>query len=429
MNEPGLLTRAWRTLVSRPPKEETPGVAAPAAVKPARTILIAWELGAGMGHIRRLLPIATRLGEAGYVIVFALRKVAEAGAVRRALPGVRIIQAPFYARPAGEPPVQAGMGSTYADVLFRCGYNSAEKLGPQVRAWRQLLAEVAPTLVVCDHSPTVVLAAAGRVPVVHIGSGFATPPAGKPFRLLNEANANGARDREALVLASVREVQTAVGGPVPDAVSGLLGLADNITCNLPELDPYRGVRAEPAAGSVQPLPSPQPIGQDTFLFGYLAGEDPRVPSLLQSVAQAKIPAGIYVRQPDAACLAAVAGSTVTLYPTPQNLTEIMGRATAILHHGGLSTTEVALAIGRPQIILSLHLEQLLTADAVESLGCGVNLRRQKRDPGELISKALARGAYRTQAAAVAQRIAARPKIDVAAQIVERCLKHLESRAT
>ena len=83
-----------------------------------------------------------------------------------------------------------------------------------------------------------------------------------------------------------------------------------------------------------------------------------------------------------------------------------------------------MAMGRPQFLLPRHLEQLLTANAVASLGCGFNLLGQRRDPGEIISRALARGAYRREAARVAERIASRSQPRTGEKILELCLKHL-----
>ena len=40
----------------------------------------------------------------------------------------------------------------------------------------------------------------------------------------------------------------------------------------------------------------------------------------------------------------------------------------MIHHGGIGTTELALAVGRPQLLLPRYPEQVLTALAVNALG-------------------------------------------------------------
>lgn len=103
--------------------------------------------------------------------------------------------------------------------------------------------------------------------------------------------------------------------------------------------------------------------------------------------------------------------------------DAVANASAIVHHGGLSTAEMAFALGRPQFLFPRNLEQSLTANAVESLKCGVNLARSG-NPGDAIRRALMRGAHRKESASVAARIAQRPAVDVAAQIVAACAKHV-----
>jgi rhamnosyltransferase subunit B len=137
-----------------------------------KVILLAWELGGGLGHIQRLLVIANELTARGYRVAFALQRVDNAEIITRALPGAQVMRAPLRRLKPG--PRVNGTAYNYADVLHRCGYDAAVHLGPVVSEWRELLQSLAPVLVVADHSPPVVLAAAGRVPVVHIGSGFTT---------------------------------------------------------------------------------------------------------------------------------------------------------------------------------------------------------------------------------------------------------------
>jgi len=407
-------------------REKANAPARPARSK-ARTVLVVWEAGGGTGHIQRLTPVASALAAQGYRVVFAFRDKPQGGAFAKAFPDALVVQAPRWQKNPATWVEPKGMAATYPDMLLRLGYSSAEILTPLVRLWHRLYAQVEPALILCDHSPTAVLAAGGRIPVIHIGSGFAMPPVGLPFKVLHAPTSAGTREREAAVLEVIRTTQAAVGGVAPESVTQLLGFAENLACCLPEVDPYRSVRPTPALGPVQPLPKPQPVVEGgEFLFGYLTGQDKRVPMVLQSLAKAKISAGIFVRHPTEECLAAVDGEdgTVTLYDSPQNLTEALGKASAILHHGGVATTETALATGRPQFLLPRHLEQNLTANAVAELGCGLNLVKEKQDPGAAISRALKRRAFDRKAGTLATQIEGRPAADVAGVVVNACLKHL-----
>jgi hypothetical protein len=293
-----------------------------------------------------------------------------------------------------------------------------------VKRWRQIFERVNPSVVVCDFSPTTVLAAAGRIPVVHIGSGFATPPAGKPFLHLSPSSRSGAKDREARVFDVIQQVSGSLGVPSLNSVSDLLGFAENFSCTLPELDPYRTVRPEPAIGPMQSLPAPSPIPDEKFLFGYLDGDAPGLPRILSNLVKAKVPAGIFVRGSTLEHEELVRSTTVTIYPEPQALGEVLRSASGFLHHGGLGSTETALAIGRPQFFLPKHLEQVLTVNAVVKSGCGANLAGKNFDLGEAIQEAMKKETYQSSTLRMAEHLAKRRPFGVIQKVVNAAVRHM-----
>ena len=387
-----------------------------------KTVLVGWEMGGGLGHIHRLLPIATQLAAKGHRIVFALKSKIDAAVITRALPNTAIFDVPIIRGDPARGPAPSAYN--YADILYRRGYTSAMTLSGLIKGWRQLFDAFRPSVLVCDHSPTAILAAAGRLPTIHIGSGFAIPPVNQPFPLLHRSTQPGAKEREAKVLETIREVQTRLNIPPIDHVSQLFASAENFPCCLPELDPYHSHRVASSRGTAQPLPKVQPIPQTPFLFGYLNGQEKRLPEFLQSLVRAKVPAGIYIRRALPALAHLVTGSSVTVYENPQKMPDALIQASATLHHGGLATSEAALAMGRPQFVLPRHLEQGLTATAIQALGCGLNLAQAKGDPGQIISAALKAETFCKKAEQVAQRIAQRTHEDMTAAVVNACLKHL-----
>ena len=133
-----------------------------------------WELGAGLGHVQPLLSVAKALAGRGHQPVFAVKNLLEAAPLLGAEP-FTVLQAPQWPpRPQGAKPFRA---SSYADILAIRGFADADELFPLVRAWQALIDLVRPDLIVCDHSPTLCLAAYRSVPVVMIGTGFTVPPA------------------------------------------------------------------------------------------------------------------------------------------------------------------------------------------------------------------------------------------------------------
>ncbi len=154
-------------------------------MKLKKTIIFAWELGGGLGHIHRLLRVATQFSDRDYQLVFAIKTKIDAAIIGETLSGAKIFDAPVFRRSAGERPPPAACN--YADILYYGGYDSASTLLAMVKAWRQIFQAFNPACIICDHSPTAILAASAGWPAIHIGSGFATPPAGKSFLTLNAA--------------------------------------------------------------------------------------------------------------------------------------------------------------------------------------------------------------------------------------------------
>ena len=133
-------------------------------------ILLAWELGSGLGHVVRLAPVARELRDAGHECVFALRNP-RAAAQTSIADGFTIVQAPL-----AVPMKSAGPLGSLGDVLATIGYADPGRLEPLLRGWEGLLSELGIELVVADYAPTACLAALGRTPVVAVGGSFTLPP-------------------------------------------------------------------------------------------------------------------------------------------------------------------------------------------------------------------------------------------------------------
>ena len=109
-----------------------------------RTVLLAWELGRGMGHIYRLVPIARELVAQGCRVVFALREQTDATVIPTVLPDAEILPAPCHIRLASEGERGRRSACNYADMLYVCGYDSRESLEPLVAQWQGLFDTVKP---------------------------------------------------------------------------------------------------------------------------------------------------------------------------------------------------------------------------------------------------------------------------------------------
>jgi UDP:flavonoid glycosyltransferase YjiC (YdhE family) len=332
-------------------------------------VLLAWELGDGLGHVGRLMPLATRLERDGYVPVLAVRDPAQALRVSgaRHLP---VLQAP-YATPRGAR-ASGFHARSFADILCVIGYEDEERLRAMLRAWRDLARLVRPVLAIGDFSPTLALALRGSgVPVMLVGSGFALPPAQDGF--FPEVNAEGRAiaDREHLA-ASMRR---ASGAP-RDATPAALVAGDwQGACTWPLLDPYRASRARPAIGPLGPTQAAGPDPGARGWFAYLSAEAPMAPAAIAALEAMPVRGGVFLRDGSASQRARLAAAGHEVHATPPDLAARLRRARLAIHHGGIGTAETALAIGVPQLVLPRHLEQRLTGEALSAAGIGEVVRR------------------------------------------------------
>jgi hypothetical protein len=108
-------------------------------------ILIAWELGGGLGHITRVAAIARGLSKNGCRVSLVLRNLARIEEFV-AHPAPALFQAPLWQSPlrTEQEPV------CFSDILLHHGYGSARGLFTMVGAWQNLFGTLGPDLLLAD---------------------------------------------------------------------------------------------------------------------------------------------------------------------------------------------------------------------------------------------------------------------------------------
>jgi hypothetical protein len=387
----------------------------------SRTVLLGWELGDGLGHVQQLARLARSLAAGGLQPVLAVKNLALAGLLLRD-PSFPVLQAPFW-HPRPWTGRQPFLAASYADLLAIRGFSAVADLLPMVRAWQGLLDLLRPALVVCDHSPTLCLAAYRALPTAILGHAFAIPPADGPAFPPLVAGRPSVIPEEQL-LATVQEVQRRRGRPAPDTLPGLFAAAERFLTVLPELDPYRAQRREPHLGPLgfclgRPLPPPAQAG----FFAYLSADVPCVEQLLEGLARAGYPGTVYLRGSTAEARQRLRATGLRILDTPAALDEVLPAAAVVVHHGSAGLAQQALAAGRPQLLFPDHLERILNAQLLQQLGAGLYLTGQFA--AEAVPEALRRLAtepeFTKRAQAAAGAIARRGPWDPLPRVVERCL--------
>jgi hypothetical protein len=341
-------------------------------------ILLGWELGAGQGHIQRLVALAQKLEAYGHTPVFALKAY-----------NLKGIDFPWQRL---TPPELAFSGReisyTFADVLATFGFDDVTRLRAHINAWQAILHEVQPALVITDHAPGLVLAAQNMASTIVIGSPFAVPPPVETFALIRCPAPPEAFEREQRVCEAIHQV-SAVDGPIGKLLNG----DRSFIFSVPELDWYRFWRVNPEYVSAHNLPVPVQSG-GTGVWSYLASDYDRRDLVLNRL------------RPDAE------------FKPMQAALRDKGLA---IHHGGLTTTIACLLAGIPQLLLPRYVEQQLTTFCLLRLGVAQALI----NPGETdLYLAQARTFALTEAAQAQARQLAPWNQNFLPVIIDACLKYL-----
>ncbi len=388
-------------------------------------VLLAWEFGGDLGHIRRVSAIARALRNLGHEPSLALADLAGAP-----------IDDPFPWHQAPLLPMQERANAASlnpSDLLLHLGYGDSAILGLALRAWLGLFALDKARIVVADYAPTALLAARiAGLPCVKIGSGFASPPRGTPmpaYREWQPAAPEILQASDETLLESVNRALVKLHAePLPGA--GALFEADaDLLCTFRECDPFgeraggeyfgpvdHGAAGERVAWRSQSRPR---------IFAYVKPRYAHFPALLAALAQVAGEAIVAAPRLDAGEAARLSAGNVRVIPRAVELGDVLPGADLCVSHAGAGLAGRALAAGVAQALLPEHLEQFLSARNLGKLGVATYLNPDEPPPdfaawlrsaldGEALHAAARKAAAphaghdNAQAAlAVARRIAAR----------------------
>lgn len=135
-------------------------------------ILFTWELGDGIGHVAPYIRLIRRLEELGHEVFFSMRYIEHAKTFFKDTK-VTILQTPHIQqyRDSIIPYIDS-----YGVTMNNFGYHNSSFIESLLCVWFNMLDMVKPDLMVCDFSPSALLAARCRgIKTVRIGSSFLSP--------------------------------------------------------------------------------------------------------------------------------------------------------------------------------------------------------------------------------------------------------------
>lgn len=335
-------------------------------------ILIAWEIGAGLGRLAQIAPVARGLAAQGHRLTVSVPAwmAARPDALARAaaLLGCETVAAPMAAPLAA---IDAASPRSHADVMFCNHFDRPLHLVLQAQAWQRLFAARQVDLVMVHHAPSALFTAhAAGLACAQFGDGYVVPPAESPLRPTTPwapPPADAMRAAEQAVADTLAGACRTLAVRDPGTVAGLLQTAREYLCTWPFLDHY-GARAQAYYYGIAPNPIvgarvDWPGAPGPRVFGYLSDGHPLFEPLARSLVALGWPS----------ILVCGDAPPAPVSPTLRHLTEPVDEAVLagcdfVVSHAPLLTSARALGQGKPMLALPLNAEQRMVC--VQLIGLG-----------------------------------------------------------
>ncbi len=388
-----------------------------------RKVLIAWELGAGFGHVAHLVPITKAIRARGVRVTAVLSNVARGGPILATV-GAETLPCPTdqYQSPGPIFPTR-----TYSHLLHDVGFDRQQVLASRVGAWRRLISEIQPDFVLCDHSPTALLALRGSpIPRATIGTGFFCPPESAFAEWPVPTPPGYTRDLKAdnqHVLNNVNSVLAQLTVPALKSLEQLFAeVDDEFLITVPELDHFTDRQGSKYLGVLQtPLGEPVewPSQGRQRVFAYLKNF-PVLSRLVGSLRNSEYSTLMFIDGPPEHVAGMQETGNFCLLRQPASMTPVAKEADVGITNANHGTICDFLLAGKPLLLIPLTSEQYLLARRVEEAGLGLMAAANDlKAINSCLKRSLADDSFRTAAAEFQQRYTANSTDFVSNQIADR----------
>jgi hypothetical protein len=388
-------------------------------------ILLAWELGAGYGHLASLRIAARALRAEGHDCLFAVRMLENAAVVLEPELGP-VLQAPVRIG-NGRNPVAVQL--SYTSLLHNVGFDDPVGLAARIAAWRELLGTWRIERVVVDASPIALIAALSLdIPAGAVGTGFDLPPLLTPFPRF-QAWTTGLEAQlvhnEGQVLLELNAALRRLALAPYENLQAIFAGCGRALLTYPELDHYDAPRDEPYLGLPDYGVGAAPIwpsGSGPRVLAYLRGH-PHLDAMLKALSASN--ARVLLR------LADIEPERVKPYLRPGfevaataiNLRQAGQECDAYFHYGAHGTVTEMLLAGKPGLLWPDNLERGLVARRAEQLGAALVAPREGEfNPQAALQQVLGDAQLRRAAEQFAQRYRGHDRAAIPRIVAQRLLR-------
>ncbi|MEQ5837771.1 glycosyltransferase [Marinobacter sp. NFXS9] len=393
-------------------------------------ILLIWELGEDLGHLARLSKLAEAFMDRGHKVTLAAKDLSRANVFFRES-RARLIQSPVWLPRLKRP----RLTKTLADILAYKGYGDVEGLSALVKAWRTLLEDAKPDLVIFDYAPTALLASRNLpIPRVIVSNSYSFPVPGIPVQDICpwiKAPFEAMQRNEQRVVDNVNQVAKRHALPAIHCIADLYEHDAAFHADLPEFDPFAAERTAPVyvgppSNSMNFQACDWGSGGGKRVFVYLKPGRQHVDAALKTLAKSNAIVRGYYAGTLTPELRALASPSFQLSGSPLDMAASLKGADKVVAHAGVGTVCDALLAGKPLFGLPTQIEQTFNAHQISDLGVG-NWAGRDDDESNVATKLsafLANAESEKRARTFAQLNAHYANINFEDTVVEGCEKRL-----
>ena len=342
------------------------------------TVLFAWELGGGMGHLLPHRELLAGLLKKGHKVHVASRDVGRAGVAFEGLP-LHYWPVPLtldLPKSVFQPTV------SFAQILHNIGFANVSDVTMRITAWRNLIAAIRPDILLAEYSPTALLAARGsQIKTISIGLGFCLPPNRRPIpaftTLAHLATTEQLMHDESRVTTTINATLEKHALPKLYCLADLFHQTDaQLLTMLPELDHYPDRGPAEYCGLPPERAGKQvllPPGTGRRIYAYLK-PFPAIESLLNLLNQLAFPTMVACDGLSNEMRRKHASATLSFVDADVDLTKLAPECHIAITNANPTTSARFVLAGRPVLMIPLQLEQELFAHAVTQHGLGTTVR-------------------------------------------------------
>jgi UDP:flavonoid glycosyltransferase YjiC (YdhE family) len=338
-------------------------------------VIVAWELGAGMGHVGRHLELARLLQSRGVNVTFVVKDLSQASMlVGRA--GFACMQAPRFRRPQS---AQGGASNflSYADILADLGMADADVCRQLLAAWSRIFALCKTQLVLIDHAPAALFAAKCHgLKTISLDSGFTRPPLQAPFPCFRPWKGVAEEERlaqEERCLAVLNRLSQGHGRACFTSLAEAVNPDFPLITSFYELDHYPQRKGGKYIGPTHSFNEGTKVhwrgGRRCRIFVYLRGL-PRLAELLDELMSLDAEFIVFSPQLDAARCERLTLPHRFVSNSPVCVRELLPDCDLVISNGGHGLISACLLFGVNSVVIPLYMEQRLMADCLRRAGVG-----------------------------------------------------------